>query len=120
MARIFPTRTARVGHATGLFFVIPRIQLKQATNLAGPKRVQATPPVTLENLYDAYCDYANRRSNARVEHLTVFGRLLTKILGTLASSCSMPSGSRPPGYSIPDAIALRQAVHAHLKTGKYL
>jgi hypothetical protein len=28
------------------------------------------------------------------------------------------SGKRPPGYFVPDADALREAVHAHLKTGK--
>lgn len=75
--------------------------------------------IPTQTLYDAYCEYIKRRSGARAESLTVFGRLLTKMLGpSRRIKASQSSGRRSPGYLVPDAGALRQAVHAHLKTGK--
>jgi hypothetical protein len=74
--------------------------------------------IPTKTLYDAYCEYASRRSGARVEPLTVFGRLLTKMLGPSRRLSAGSSGIRLPGYLVPNAAALRKAVHAHLKTGK--
>jgi hypothetical protein len=74
--------------------------------------------ISTQTLYDAYCEYANRRSGTRVESLTAFGRLLTKMLGPSRRMPAQSSGRRPPGYFVPDSAALRLAVHGHLKTGK--
>jgi hypothetical protein len=91
----------------------------------GTRDPHVTPPklgsdIATRGLYDAYCEYTNRRTGARTESLGAFGRLLTKTLGpSRRLAVSQPSGSRPPGYFVPDAAALREAVHGHLKTGKY-
>jgi hypothetical protein len=75
--------------------------------------------IATQTLYDAYCEYANRRHGARIESLTVFGRLLTKMLGpSRRLPAAQSSGRRPPGYFVLDADALRNAVHTYLKTGK--
>jgi hypothetical protein len=91
----------------------------------GTRTSNYSPPPNLgceiatQALYDAYCEYANRRSGARIESLTVFGRLLTKMLGpSRRLPAAQSSGRRWPGYFVPDTDTLRAAVHAHLKTGK--
>ena len=48
--------------------------------------------ISTKTLYDSYCDYANRRNGARIESLTVFGRLLTKMFGPLRR---LPRRTRP-------------------------
>jgi hypothetical protein len=68
-------------------------------------------------LYDSYGEYTRRRPGARVQPLVAFGKVLTRILGPSRRLTVQASGTRPPGYPIPDAPTLHQAVHKYLKTG---
>ena len=87
-------------------------------NLAGRTDLQGLQElgrdIPTQILFDAYSEYTRRR-NARVETLVMFGKLLTKLFGP-SRRLAASSGKRSVGYFIPDAAALRQAVHKYLKT----
>jgi hypothetical protein len=88
----------------------------EVDNLAGrtdPQELGCDIPTQI--LYEAYCEYTRRRT-ARVETLVMFGKLLTKLFGPSRRLPASRSGKRAVGYSVPDAAALRLAVHKHLKT----
>jgi hypothetical protein len=80
--------------------------------------------IPTQKLYDAYCEYTRRRAVVRVQPLVAFGKVLTKLFGSSrrlaaqSSTSGLVSTSRPVGYFVPDARALHDAVHKHLKTRK--
>jgi Family of unknown function (DUF5906) len=76
---------------------------------------QLSSQIATSTLYDAYAAYTRTRG-LRVESVTVFGKLLTKLFGPSQRLSATYGLTRPPGYSIPTANGIEAAVHNHLKT----